>query len=119
MSVRVSVIQGTPSSTEDLCKSCVNVQRVVSVEGHEFRQCMLSFSRPLILTRKVSTCSDYRNKHLPSIQELKEIAWDIVSKGERGSRKVGFVSPQERRELRIKRDGDGDVPPPIPGDDDF
>jgi len=53
------------------------------------------------LTRPVTSCSLYFSRDLPSLGELREIAWEITSKGEKGSRRIGFISPEDRRKAGI------------------
>jgi hypothetical protein len=80
----------TPQSSESLCNSCywAHIQRGFA-ESEEIVLC--AFLRPARLVPfKVSQCTDYNDKRIPSKQDMEEIAWIIRTKDI--NRPVGFAS---------------------------
>lgn len=84
----------TARSDKDLCPSCSHVAQRTDAGG-TVRTCGM-FSRSAMTVRgRVTDCSDYYPKTLPSLRSMTEIAWDITT--DKKSKKVGFISPAERR----------------------
>jgi hypothetical protein len=78
-----------PQVTESLCDSCywAHIQRGFA-DSEEIILC--AFLRPARLVPfKVSTCSDYHDKRVPSKADMEEIAWIIRTKDV--NRPVGFT----------------------------
>ena len=99
MTIEVKIHQGTARGDADLCASCSHCHHIRDIHGIEQRHC--TASRGIHLNQKIAECNLYYNRSLPSLYSMSEIAWEIVSKGERGSRSVGFISPEDRRKAGI------------------
>ncbi len=95
--------QGT-TKDEHLCGSCVNafVRRGAGGSG-DLQICFpLSQStqgRQGVIREKIAQCSSYYPKALPQLYQLENIAWEIVSKGNKKG--IGFISPDDRRQAGI------------------
>ena len=85
----VVIRNGRPQVTESLCNSCywAHIQRGFA-ESEEIIFC--AFLTPTRLVPfKVSTCTDYNDKRVPSRKDMEEIAWIIRTKDV--NRQVGFT----------------------------
>lgn len=79
---------GKPQTSESLCNSCywAHIQRGFA-ESEEVILC--AFLRPARLVPfKVSQCTDYEDKRIPSKRDMEDIAWIIRTKDV--NRQVGF-----------------------------
>jgi hypothetical protein len=100
----VIIRNGRPQGTESLCNSCywAHIQRGFA-DSEEIILCV--FLRPARLVPfKVSQCTDYNDKRVPSKSDMEEIAWIIRTKDV--NRPVGFASeagaePKPEDELEI------------------
>lgn len=96
--------QATTNSRTHLCASCSSavVRRGVN-SSEDLQVCTYiggyTHGKHAVITGQVAECSSYYPKNLPSIHQLQEIAWEIVTKGDRG--KVGFITPEDRRKAGI------------------
>lgn len=87
---------GKPQVSESLCNSCywAHIQRGFA-ESEEIILC--AFLRPVRLVPfKVSQCTDYNDKRVPSKSDMEEIAWIIRTKDI--NRQVGFTKEDGRNE---------------------
>lgn len=85
----IVIRNGRAQVTESLCNSCywAHIQRGFA-ESEEVILC--AFLRPARLVPfKVSQCTDYNDKRIPSKSEMEEIAWIIRSKTV--NRQAGFA----------------------------
>jgi len=92
----IKIRDGRPQLTESLCNSCywAHIQRGFA-ESEEIILC--AFLRPARLVPfKVSHCTDYNDKRVPSKSDMEEIAWIIRTKDV--NRQVGFTKKEESRE---------------------
>ena len=97
----VIIRNGKPPITESLCNSCywAHIQRGFA-ESEEVILC--AFLRPARLVPfKVSMCSDYNDKRVPSKADMEEIAWIIRTKDV--NRQVGFTK-KEMEDEKEKQD---------------
>ena len=87
------VYGGTPVGTESRCDSCV-YSRVIRgyAESERITLCDRWFE-PMRITFNVRECSDYADKRLPDIDEMKKIARMLVTRS--AGRPIGFVSAEE------------------------
>lgn len=100
----VIIRNGKPQTSESLCNSCywAHIQRGFA-ESEEVILC--AFLRtPRTVPFKVSYCTDYNDKRVPSRTDMEEIAWIIRTKDE--NRQVGFTNkaesePNQDEELEI------------------
>jgi hypothetical protein len=89
----IRIRSGTPKGNESLCDSCywAHIQHGFA-ESEEIVLC--AFLRPARLVPfKVSRCTDYNDKRVPSKQDMEEIAWIIRTKDI--NRPVGFTPAGE------------------------
>jgi hypothetical protein len=85
----IRIRNGKAQVSESLCNTCYwsHIQRGFS-ESEEVILC--AFLRPARLVPfKVSQCSDYNDKRVPSKADMEEIAWIIRTKDV--NRQVGFA----------------------------
>ena len=88
----IKIRNGRPQLTESLCNSCywAHIQRGFA-ESEEVILC--AFLRPARLVPfKVSQCTDYNDKRVPSKTDMEEIAWIIRTKDV--NRPVGFTQKE-------------------------
>jgi len=87
---------GTAQGAESLCNSCywAHIHRGFA-ESEEVVLC--AFLRPARLVPfKVSQCTDYNDKRIPSKADMESIAWIIRTKDI--NRRMGFASKDEPEE---------------------
>ena len=92
----VVIRTGKAQVTESLCNSCywAHIQRGFA-ESEEVILC--AFLRPARLVPfKVSMCTDYNDKRVPSKSDMEEIAWIIRTKDV--NRQVGFTKDETHEE---------------------
>jgi hypothetical protein len=102
----IRIRSGTPQRCESLCNSCywAHIQRGFA-ESEEVVLCaFLRPARPVPF--KVSQCTDYSDKRIPSKRDMEEIAWIIRSKGI--NRPMGFASQDEDSDAQV---GDVEIVP--------
>jgi hypothetical protein len=88
----VIIRKAKPQVMESLCNSCywAHIQRGFA-ESEEIIRC--AFLRPARLVPfKVSMCTDYNDKRMPSKADMEEIAWIIRTKDV--NRPVGFAKKE-------------------------
>jgi hypothetical protein len=88
----IVIRNGKPQGSESLCNSCywAHIQRGFA-ESEEIILC--AFLRPARLVPfKVSQCTDYNDKRVPSKSDMEEIAWIIRTKDV--NRHVGFTKKE-------------------------
>ncbi|HSY92007.1 MAG TPA: hypothetical protein VK812_11590 [Candidatus Binatus sp.] len=88
----IVIRNGKPQISESLCNSCywAHIQRGFA-ESEEIILC--AFLRPARLVPfKVSMCTDYNDKRVPSKADMEEIAWIIRTKDV--NRPVGFTQKE-------------------------
>jgi hypothetical protein len=93
----VTIRSGKPQVTESLCNSCywAHIQRGFA-ESEEIILC--AFLRPARLVPfRVSMCSDYNDKRVPSKSDMEDIAWIIRTKDV--NRQVGFARKEMEDEM--------------------
>jgi hypothetical protein len=92
----IVIRNGRPQVTESLCNSCYwsHIQRGFA-ESEEIILC--AFLRPARLVPfKVSQCTDYNDKRVPSRADMESMAWIIRTKDV--NRQVGFTKKEDVRE---------------------
>lgn len=87
-----------------LCDSCRNA---VIVEGiglsERYVKC---FSLEKLVTFKVMTCTQYDNKSQPSLYDMRQTAFYLMTNKGKVESKIGFVSASEYRKNRQADDPD-------------
>lgn len=89
----IKIRGGTPQGNESLCNSCywAHIQRGFA-ESEEVVLC--AFLRQAhVVTFKVSQCTDYNDKRVPSKADMESIAWIIRTKDI--NKPMGFASKRE------------------------
>jgi hypothetical protein len=92
----IKIRGGKPEGAESLCNSCywAHIQRGFA-ESEEVVLC--AFLRQAhVVTFKVSQCTDYNDKRVPSKADMESIAWIIRTKDI--NRPMGFSSKEDRDE---------------------
>lgn len=102
----IRIRSGTPQGAESLCNSCywAHIQRGFA-ESEEAVLC--AFLRPArSVPFKVSQCTDYNDKRIPSKRDMEDIAWIIRTKDI--NRPMGFASTSDLDEVK---DGEVEIVP--------
>jgi hypothetical protein len=89
----IRIRTGTPQGSESLCNSCywAHIQRGFA-ESEEVVLCaFLRHAR--LVPFKVSQCTDYNDKRIPSKRNMEDIAWIIRTKDV--NRPMGFAQNEE------------------------
>ena len=89
----IRIRTGTPKGSESLCNSCywAHIQRGFA-ESEEVVLCaFLRHAR--LVPFKVSQCTDYNDKRIPSKRDMEDIAWIIRTKDV--NRSMGFAQKEE------------------------
>jgi len=84
-------------SRQNLCLKCWNYHgRKYAIDDSEVHLCCTMSNHPQRLRGPVSQCSDFQDKSKPNKHELDKIAWII----DPNHKKVGFIPPSERKDLK-------------------
>lgn len=107
--VMMRIHQGTVRNDVDLCRSCRWAVIRRDGRGIEQRACSaVNMLSPLAtLSERIADCNSYLNASLPTVDEFKEIAWELTPPSQGG--KIGFITPEDRRKAGI---GFGQPTPP-------
>ena len=91
------VIGGTPKGVDSLCSTCRHAHRIVGLNLQ-----MLVFCQALPRTPRmpfpVAECSIYDDQRLPSLDAMRQIAWEVHSRN-RGQ--VGFAPDPHKMDIVI------------------
>lgn len=105
--VVLKVENGTQRSDVNLCLSCRAALHVRAAQSsNEFLLCSASGNPPMRLREPVGQCSHYQDKSKPSLYDMREVAWLVMT--DKGGRSIGFLSPEELRQR------EQDSPPAAP-----
>ena len=97
MSLR-KVYGGTPVGDESRCDTCSHARIVQGyAESERIVFCDAMYD-PIRIPFKVSECSDYEDKRLPSIRAMEQIAWFLRTKS--AGHEAGFISAAEMKKLQ-------------------
>jgi hypothetical protein len=108
--VVLKVQNGTQRSDVNLCLSCRMALHIQSAQSsNEVLLCSASGQPPLRISEPVGKCSGYLDKNQPTLYDLRDIAWTLMT--DKGGRSLGFHSPEE---LRERNESKGE-PPSVPG----
>ncbi len=102
----IRIRTGTPLGTESLCNSCywAHIQRGFAESEENVLCAFLRHAR--LVPFKVSQCTDYNDKRIPSKHDMEEIAWIIRTKDV--NRPMGFAQKDEGSEVE---EGDVEIVP--------
>jgi hypothetical protein len=59
--------------------------------------CNAIYNRPTELREPIAHCTAHQDKNQPTLNDMNEIAWSLMT--DKGGRKIGFQSPEQRRDL--------------------
>lgn len=91
---------GTTKGQTNLCKTCRESMITRDRNNHEVTLCL--YSRVRQITAPIAECNKYDNMSMPSLYDLKQIAWSVET--DKKSSKIGFYSPEEQRKRDRRRD---------------
>ena len=96
----IVIRNGKSQASESLCNSCywAHIQRGFA-ESEEVILCAF-LRQPRAVPFKVSYCTDYSDKRVPSRRDMEEIAWIIRTKDV--NRQVGFTNDAEPEPEKIE-----------------
>jgi hypothetical protein len=99
--IELKVYGGTPIHGVSLCNTCRRAQRLKGMaDSQEIVWCNAGPYEKKI-PFPVSSCSLYDDQRQTSLYEMKEIAWQIVTKP---NKTIGFVSAKEFKQLQWGKD---------------
>jgi hypothetical protein len=89
----IRIRTGTPKGSASLCNSCywAHIQRGFA-ESEEVVLCAF-LRQARLIPFKVSQCTDYNDKRIPSKRDMEDIAWIIRTKDV--NRPMGFAQNEE------------------------
>jgi hypothetical protein len=97
MSLR-KVYGGTPVGNESRCDTCSHARIIQGyAESERITFCDAMYD-PIRIPFKVSQCSDYEDKRLPTLKAMEDVAWFLRIKS--AGSVAGFVSAKEMQALR-------------------
>lgn len=86
--LKLKIHEGTGRLTgQPLCFSCTHFVR----RGDDMRCAM--WGDQIRITKPIYNCNKYYNASLPTLHDMKEVAWELKTKG---GRVIGFHPPKER-----------------------
>ena len=91
-SVVLKVLNGTQRSDVNLCTTCACAHVLTVESGQRHIRCNQNYQNPLTLRQAVTQCSGYLDRTRPSLQQMQDIAWTLMT--DKGGRKVGFARPE-------------------------
>lgn len=107
-SIVLKVQQGTTKGSGSLCRTCRYAHVVRSVNNQQTVTCH-AVNKPRTIGFDVAEWNRYMSATQPSLYEMEEIAWRLVTK--QAGRPMGFVNPAEFRRIE-EREGRGPNTPP-------
>lgn len=84
---------GTTQGQTNLCKTCRDAHITRDRNNQEITVC--NTGRARLIKAPIAECNRYDNEALPSLYDLKAIAWVVNT--DKKTNKVGFLSPDELR----------------------
>jgi hypothetical protein len=76
--MELKIHMGTPKGRDSLCKCCSRSQIVRGVDNQERQYCNFGQQRPIEFP--VYTCSAFEDARLPSLDDMKRIAWRVETR---------------------------------------
>lgn len=101
--MKLRILKGTRSDNKRLCDTCrwAGILKGAA-ESEEYIYCRwMDHEVPLCVVE----CTGYDDKTIPSLGDMRAIAWTLETKD---NRVIGFVSPKERRHRKGFGDDDDD-----------
>jgi hypothetical protein len=106
------VYGGTPVGSESRCDTCTHARIIQGYAESERIVLCTSLYDPIRIPFKVSQCSDYDDKRLPSVQRMEELAWYIRTKS--AGHTAGFVTVPEADASGNQQEPGKEAPEPSP-----
>lgn len=103
--IELKVHGGTPIHGTSLCNTCRRAHRIQGMADSQEIVLCCGGSAEKRINFPVASCSLYDDQRVPSLYEMKEIAWQIVTKPDR---QIGFVSAKEFKQMKWKERGGGE-----------
>ena len=95
---------GTDHEDYNLCATCQNCHKYrESRTGEDVVICNLNTSKPMRMRGEVSRCNSYVDARRPSLSQMRDIAWQVVT--HRHNKTIGFISPEEYFRKRKEEQG--------------
>jgi hypothetical protein len=95
---RVIVKNGTPTTAESLCKSCLHaLVRTGFAESQEETICNAGYEMAMQIRYPIAKCTQYLNKAQPTLYSMEKIAWILVTN--ESTKQVGFINNKEFRKI--------------------
>lgn len=93
-----------------LCKSCRNALITKGNNGQHVIYCSGGGgANPIRISFDVSECNRYFNATQPTLYEMEEIAWRLITKN--AGRQIGFVNPATFRKIQDEEGATPNAPP--------
>lgn len=108
-SIVLKVQQGTTKGTGSLCRTCRAAHIVRGNNNQQLVTCGAG-NAPLRVRFDIAECNRYMSATQPSLYEMEEIAWRLVTK--QAGRPMGFVNPAEFRKFEESEGRAPNGPPP-------
>lgn len=89
--MELKIHMGTPKGRESLCRFCSRSQVIRGIDNQDRAYCHFGQSREIKFP--VYTCSTFEDARLPSLEDMKRIAWRVETRN-RG--RWGFASDDGR-----------------------
>jgi len=95
LSPLVKIQRGTRSDGDRLCDTCHSATIIRGAADSDETVYCLQINQRVVPTRVVE-CSRYQDKSKPTLWDMEQIAWVLVTKG--AGKQIGFMSAQQWRE---------------------
>lgn len=105
--IEMKVQGGTPFHGNSLCSTCHNAHRIQGMAVSEETVFCNANGHSKKIPYPISKCSEYSDERLPTLYEMREIAWQIVTKS---NRTIGFVSAKEFKKMKYEMEDDDERP---------
>lgn len=92
----LKIQNGTTSGSVNLCRTCRQAHVVRGTNNQQFVTCTAG-ANPVRLDFEVAECNRYFNATQPTLYEMEEIAWRLVTK--KAGRDIGFVNAGDFRRM--------------------
>ena len=95
--VTIKIKGGTPAGTQTVCTTCrwAHIVKGFSASQERIRCRWLSYDP--VVPFLVSECSSYDDKRIPSVRDMEQIAWILLTK--KTGRHIGFVTAKQFHEI--------------------
>lgn len=99
----VKIENGTTVGSKNLCKTCRNS---TVVRGHNNKELIRCGALEQMVPFTVAECSSHSDKNTPTLYDMEEVAWRLITTKKNGN--VGFVDAREfeRRQRTERKESD-------------